>query len=91
MVGVSVGENMPEIVEGIGETCDGGNDVTPEVIESDSGMNAGSAQGYVVSDGDSTDEYGADAAHRIVEAGEGMASPVAVSHLRGWLKSVEGV
>ena len=49
-------------------------------------MNAGSAQGYVASDGDSTDEYGAGVAHRVVEAGEcmAMASPVAVSHLRGW-------
>ena len=47
-------------------------------------MNAGSAQGYVASDGDSIDEYGAGAAHRVVETGECMASPVAVSHLRGW-------
>ena len=91
MVGVSVGENMSEIVEGFGVSNDGGNGVTPDVMESDSGMNAGSAQGYVASDGDSTDEYGADATHRVVEAGEGMASPVAVSHLRGWWNSVEGV
>ena len=84
MVGVSVGEKMSEIVEGFGVSIDEVNDITPVALESGSGMNAGSAQGYVTSEGDSTDEYGAGTAHRVVEAGECMASPVAVSHLRGW-------
>ena len=90
MVGVSVGGKMPEIVEGFGVHIDGVNDVTPVALESGSGMNAGSAQGYVVSDDDSTGEYGATAAHR-VESGACVASPVAVSHLRGWWLTVVGV
>ena len=54
-------------------------------------MKAGSAQGYVVSEDDSADGCGAAAAHRVVEAGELVGSPVAVSHLRGWGVSVVGV
>ena len=54
-------------------------------------MNAGSAQGYVVSEDDSAGEYGAAAAHRVVEVGELVGSPVAVSQLRGWSVSVVGV
>ena len=91
MVGGSVGEKMSEIVEGFGVSNDGVNDVTPVALRSDSGMNAGSDPGYVVSDDHSTVEYGAAAAHRVVEAGECMTSPVAVSHLRGWCVSVLGV
>ena len=72
---------MSEIVEGFGVSIDGAkNDVTPVALESDSGMNAGSVQGYVVSEDDSTDEYGAVAAHRVVEVDELVGSPVTVSH-----------
>ena len=92
MVGVSVGEKMSEIVEGFGVSIDGAkNDVTHVALESDSGMNAGSAQGYVVSEDDSAGEYGSVATHRVVEVGELVGSPVAVSQLRGWSVSVVGV
>ena len=84
MVGVSVGEKMSEVVERFGVSIDGvNNDVTPAVLESDSGMNAGSTQGYVASGDDSAGECGVAAAHPVVKIGELVVSPVAVSHLRG--------